>query len=125
MEKRFRVLRVIGTLWKVFAWIELIIGILSAIGVLIMGILGSGSFLLQFLGERANVIPGAMGLVSSIVIFLALLVGTVVYFLVLYAVGELIYLLLAIEENTRRTQQWLQQAISSGSEGPASAPAAS
>ena len=125
MEKRFRVLRVIGTLWKVFAWIELIIGILAAFGVLLMGILGSGSFLLQFLGERANMIPGAMGLVSSIVAFIALLVGTIVYFLVLYAVGELIYLMLAIEENTRQTQQWLQQAISSESGRSASPPSAS
>jgi len=122
MEKRFRVLRVIGTLWKVFAWIELIVGILSAIGVLIMGILGSGSFLLQFLGENANVIPGAMGIVSSIVAFVVLLVATIVSFLVLYAVGELIYLMLAIEENTRRTQQWLEQAVSGGSQRPSSPP---
>ena len=123
MEKRFRVLRIIGTLWKVFAWIELIVGILSALGVLIMGILGTGGFLLQFLGERASMVPGAMGLVSSIVAFIALLVATIVYFLVLYAIGELIYLMLAIEENTRRTRQWLEQAGGGGSERPASPPA--
>jgi len=122
MEKRFGVLRIIGTLWKVLAWIELIVGTLSAFGVLLMGILGSGSFLLQFLGERANVIPGAMGLVSSIVAFIALLVGTIVYFLVLYAVGELMFLMLAIEENTRGTRRWLEQAAGGGSEQAASPP---
>jgi hypothetical protein len=122
MEKRFGVLRIIGTLWKILAWIELIVGTLSAFGVLLMGILGSGSFLLQFLGERANVIPGAMGLVSSIVAFIALLVGTIVYFLVLYAVGELIFLMLAIEENTRETRRWLEQAGGGGSEQAASPP---
>ena len=116
MEKRFRVLRIIGTLWKVFAWIELIVGILSALGVLIMGILGTGGFLLQFLGERASMLPGAMGLASSIVAFIAILVGTVIYFLVLYAVGELIFLMLAIEENTRRTRQRLEEAAGGGAD---------
>lgn len=122
MEKRFRVLRIIGTLWKVLAWIELIVGILSALGVLIMGVLGSGGFLLQFLGENAGLISGAMGIVSTIVAFVVLLLATIVSFLVLYALGELIYLVLAIEENTRRTRQRLEQAAGSGSERPSSPP---
>ena len=43
MEKKFRVLRIIGTLWKVLAWIALIGGILSSLGILLTGILGSGA----------------------------------------------------------------------------------
>jgi len=41
-------------------------------------------------------------------LFIVSLIMTILYFLALYAVGELIYLLLAIEENTRLAAQWIQ-----------------
>ncbi len=113
MDKQFRVLRIIGTLWKVLAWIALIGGILLSLGMLLFGILGSGTVLLRFLGENARALPGAIGIVSSIVGFLSILIVSIIYFLVLYAVGELIFLLLAIEENTRRTMQRLERAAAS------------
>ncbi|MGD2104055.1 MAG: hypothetical protein PVJ55_02935 [Anaerolineae bacterium] len=112
MERKFNVLRIIGTLWKVLAWITLVGGILLSVGVLLIGVLGSGGFLLRLLGEESAAIPGAMGIVSSILGFLVTLAGAVIYFLILYAVGDLIYLLLAIEENTRQTMRSLQQEIS-------------
>lgn len=116
MESKFRVLRIIGTLWKVLAWITLIGGILLAIGVLLAGILGSGGALLRQFGQDPSVMPGAVGVVSGIAGFIIAAITSVIYFLLLYAVGELIYLLLAIEENTRRTMQLMQQ------EGPSEAP---
>jgi hypothetical protein len=108
MEKKFRVLHIIGTLWKVLAWVALIVGVLSSLGILLVGILGSGGFVLRYLGQDPGVMPGAMSAVGGIVGFVAGLIGTVVYFLILYAVGELIYLLLAVEENTRRMAQLMQ-----------------
>lgn len=122
MNKKFSVLRIIGTLWKILAWIALVGGILLSVGVLLVGVLGSGRFLMQYLGQDVRAIPGAMGLVSSIVAFLIMLVISVIYFLVLYAVGDLIFLLLAIEENTRRTSEWIERSTSTQAEQPDSPP---
>jgi len=108
MNGKFRVLRIIGTLWKVLAWIVLVGGILFSLGLLLVGLLGSGGALLRLFGQDVSAMPGAMGIVSSIVGFVVTFVATIIYFLVLYAVGDLIYLLLAIEENTRRTARLIR-----------------
>ncbi|MBE9471159.1 MAG: hypothetical protein IMY75_03490, partial [Chloroflexi bacterium] len=50
MEKKFKVLRIIGTIWKILAWIVLIVGVLSSIGVLLMSIFGGG--MLSQLGQE-------------------------------------------------------------------------
>lgn len=119
MERKFNVLRVIGTLWKVLAWITLIGGILFSLGILLVGVLGSGGALLRLFGQESAALPGAMGLVSSVVGFGIALVSALIYFLILYAVGDLIYLLLAIEENTRQTMHALKQNRDAEVMGPA------
>ncbi len=108
MEKKFKVLRIIGTIWKILAWIVLIVGVLSSIGVLLMSIFGGG--MLSQLGQEYGELvwaSWAFGLAGGIVGFIVSLIATIINFLLLYAVGELIYLLLAIEENTRQAQ-WVQ-----------------
>lgn len=122
MESKFRILRIIGTLWKVFAWIELVVGVVVSLGLLLFGLLGSGGALFQLFGQESSGIMGAFGLVSSVVGFVIVLVTSVVYFLILYAVGELICLLLAIEENTRRTAQWIQGSADTDDEPATAAP---
>ncbi len=122
MEKKFKVLRTIGTVWKILAWITLIVGVLSSIGVLLTSIFGGG-MLSQF-GQEYGQVPRTswiFGLAGGIVGFIVLLVITIVYFLLLYAIGELVYLLLAIEENTRLAAQWIQ-AHSAPSAYPAAPP---
>lgn len=106
--KKFRVLRIIGTIWKILAWIVLILGVIGAFASLLLAILGSdimrgwmGNY-----GPMRRVEPGLGGVVGGIVTFIVTLIFTVVYFLMLYAVGDMIYLLLDIEENTRMTAQW-------------------
>ncbi len=114
MEKKFKVLRIIGTIWKVLAWIVLIIGILFSAGMLLTSVLGGG--MAGQLGLREGQMPlgpWAFGVVGGIVTFVVSLIATVIYFLMLYAVGELIYLLLAIEENTRLSTQWIQAYLAS------------
>ena len=113
MDKKYRALRIIATLWKVLAWILLIVGILSSLGVLLIGILGSGGFVLRYLGQDPGLVQGAMSAVSGIVGFIGGLIATMVYFLILYAIGELIDLLLAIEENTRLAAKAIQGQASS------------
>jgi hypothetical protein len=110
MDRKFGVLRIIGTLWKVLAWITLVVGILLSFGVLLVGLLGSGGAVLRSFGPDVRAVPGAMGIVSTILGFLFALITTIIYSLVLYAVGDLIYLLLAIEENTRRTVRYMREA---------------
>jgi hypothetical protein len=114
MERKFRVLRIIGTLWKVLAWIALVVGTLSALGVFLVGVLGSGGVVWRYLGQDPGVMPAALGLVSGIAGGIVGLIAAIIYFLILYAVGELVFLLLAIEENTRLTVDWMQYWAGSG-----------
>ena len=95
---RFGVLRLVATLFKVFAWITLVSSILGALGV---GVLGS---MLQETWMDATLIP--MLLVdgsSGIVIGVILIASGILTFLSLYAAAEGIQVQLAIEENTRLT----------------------
>ena len=104
MEKKFRVLRFIGTIYKILAWIALVGGVLFAIGSLIAMIVGGGQ---AFVPHRyREFVPGAL---TGVVSFLISLVMAVLYFVMLYGIGEGIFLFLAIEENTRATAHMLQE----------------
>lgn len=86
MEKRFQSLRIIATLFKILAVIIVIAGIIaSAVGVV--------SFAINHRGMGL----GRLGLFSGINFLIGGLIGGLFF----YGFGELIYLLLAIEENTR------------------------
>ena len=97
VPKRFDILRFLSALLKVFAWISLVIFILSAIGVAIFG--GQvGQLLASAGGDNYSALVGGVGGVLSAIVIL--LIG-LWYFVLLYAFGEGISLLLAMEENTR------------------------
>lgn len=100
MEKRFRALRTIGTLFKVLAWIELVLTILASLFVAIGGLVGS-------LGDSVvgQNVPGlaAEGVLVALFAGAGALIIGVLYFLLLYAAAEGIYVILSIEENTRLT----------------------
>ncbi|MFO7908230.1 MAG: hypothetical protein R6U98_36665 [Pirellulaceae bacterium] len=116
MKKKFKVLRIIGTLWKMLAWIVLVGGILSSIGILLAGLLVDGGLSSQF-GQQMGqspLGPFVTGARVAVVGFIGGLIVTAGCFLVLYAVGEMIYLQLAIEENTRLTTQWIQYQVEAG-----------
>lgn len=109
MEKKFKVLRIIGTVWKVLAWIVLIFGIIGAFGTLLGSIFGSGfmgQMMRQYGRQGTPWVPG-FGIVGGIITFVVMLIVAVFYFLMLYAIGEMIYLFLDVEENTRSTAQWI------------------
>lgn len=105
MDRRFTALRVIGTVFKILAWITLILGLLTAVGMLILGFTLSGE-------------TGLLGLslgspLAGVAMFVAFIIMAVFGFLTLYAVGESVYLFLSIEENTRRTAFLAQQQYTS------------
>jgi hypothetical protein len=105
MEKKFRALRVVGTLYKVLGVIILIVAIVGAIGSCAIGVLGGTA--LQSLGSNLDtgmglrglgVLGGALGgIISGLVALIAGGIGG----LTLFATGEAIYLLIDLEENTR------------------------
>jgi hypothetical protein len=98
--KRFGVLRLVGWILKVWAWITLVGSILAAI---FAGIAAGGS--LQLLG---NQVPEALApLLTStsggIMVGGGVLLSGIILFLMWYAFGDSIHTQLAVEENTRLT----------------------
>ncbi len=102
MVRRFRALRIVSVIFKVFAWIALISGVLAAIGVIFGGV--AGITFVTGIGDTA--IPGGFLVVIGAAI--AMLLGAFVYFVMLYASSEAIELALAIEENTREVSYYLR-----------------
>jgi len=103
MNKRYKVLRFIGSLYKVMGAALAIFTILGAIGSCLISIF-SGSVMDSMMRSYSDY-PGFSGLFSGVlggVIagFFLLLYGGISAAL-LYAFGELIFLLIDIEENTR------------------------
>jgi len=102
IEKRYRILRFIALLLKIFAWLALLIGIFGSFGVAFSVSSTSNGLKLQsgMPGLESWMIGGAMlvfGVLTSLF-----------YFSAMFAAGELLTLALAIEENTRATMLWLQ-----------------
>jgi len=101
VPKRFGVLRFFGTLLKVIAWIVLILAILSAIGVALAGSTLFNTFGSQLGSQAQNL--SALGAGGGILAGIFVVILGLVYFLILYVVGESLHLQLAVEENTRLT----------------------
>lgn len=101
VPKRFDILRFFSGLLKVLAWINLVIAILSAIGIALAG--GQMGPFLQLAGEQFAPMASMMAGIGGIVLAVFVLLGGLFYFVLLYAMGEMISLQLAVEENTRLT----------------------
>lgn len=104
MQKKYGVLRIIATINKVIAWIVLVLGVLGGCVSLVAGVLPG----LAATGSRTA--PGLLvgGLAAGIVTSVGAIFISVIYFLVFYSFGELIYLLIDLEENTRATAEQLK-----------------
>lgn len=108
MSKKFGILRFIGTIYKVIGIILAVIAVLGALGVCLTSVAGSVavSDLSQQLGVQEW---GAFGPIGGIVTGLGILIGVGLAAVSQYAIGEAIYLFLAIEENTRATAALIQR----------------
>jgi hypothetical protein len=108
MEKRYRALRIIATFYKIAGALVLVFALLAAVGLCLAGVLGGTA--LESLSSDLGDMRG-MGLMSSalggIIAGLGLLIGGTVSGLTLFATGEGISLLIAMEENTRAAAQYL------------------
>lgn len=99
VPKRFDILRFFSGLLKVLAWINLVFAILAAIGIALAG--GQMGPLLQVAGEQFAPMASMVAGVGGIVLAVFVLLGGLFYFVLLYALGEMISLQMAVEENTR------------------------
>lgn len=117
MDRRFTALRVIGTVFKILAWISLIFGLLVAVALLVLGFTLSG--------EQGPLGLDLGGPLAGIAMFVVSLISSVIGFLTLYAIGESVYVFLAIEENTRRSAFIAQQQYTSYPTGYPPTPAPS
>jgi len=86
MEKKFQSLRIIATLFKILAIVIVIAAVIAAVAGVV-----------SFAVSHRNMGLGRLGLFSGINFLIGGLIGGLFF----YGFGELIYLLLAIEENTR------------------------
>lgn len=111
MERRYRALRIIGTIYKVCGGIVGIITILIAVALCALSAMGGAGAdtIARDLGRDtglSGLLSGVVG--GAILSALAILYGGGLA-ITLYAAGEAVYLLLALEENTRATAMALQQ----------------
>jgi hypothetical protein len=121
MERKYRALRTIATIFKIVGWIVLVVGILTACGSSGMIVLGGGTSLTSAFGVRGG---GDLGLVISLVValfaFIVTLVTVGLYALLLIAAAEGIHVFLDIEENTRQMARRLAQGGAPGGQAPPS-----
>jgi hypothetical protein len=117
MEKKYRALRFVGTVYKVFGIITGVLTAISAIGFCAMSILG-GSLLNGVLTSINNSVSGSSssgpaglfsGILAGVLAGGFILISGGITAITLYAAGEGIYLAIALEENTRSTASLLQQ----------------
>ncbi len=104
MKKRFGVLRLLATTLKVLGIVVAALGVLGGLGTLIMSIAGGDMW--SSLGYDAN--SGFLvGLASSF----GIVIGGILSAVTLYGYGELLLLLLSMEDNTFRTVKLLEDVI--------------
>ncbi|MDT8899018.1 MAG: hypothetical protein ACPLUL_11680 [Thermanaerothrix sp.] len=99
MEKRFGALRVIGIIFKVLGVIVFLIALIAAVAALVGGaarMLGPGDwrFMMRGLGVLGSLWILLWGAISAVF---------------LYGIGEVLDLLIAVEENTRATRLLLER----------------
>ena len=104
MKKRFGVLRILATILKVLGIITAALAVLGALGTLIVSFAGGDIW--SMIGYDAN-----SGFFVGIVGSFGILILGILYAVMLYGYGELLMLLLSMEDNTFKTVQLLEEVI--------------
>jgi hypothetical protein len=110
MQRKYGALRFVGTVYKVVGIVVAVITLLVVLGACLFSVLGAGALggLGRELRRETDLGPFLGSTVGSVIGALFGLLYGGGFALTLYALGEGIYLLLALEENTRLTAQILQ-----------------
>ncbi|MBA4421270.1 MAG: hypothetical protein C0391_08990 [Anaerolinea sp.] len=111
MIKKYKALRFVGTVYKIFGYIILVTTILGAVGTCLSGLLG-GAILAPLADELGSGFAAGSGFSAALfgILFglLVLLYGGIIGISML-AAGEGVYLLIDLEDNTRQTVELLQK----------------
>jgi uncharacterized protein (DUF697 family) len=103
MQKRYGVLRFISGFYKVVGIIMAVFTLLSALGICATSVLGTSGLVQTLQNSGLPVGLGATSVVAGILAALATIIGGALAALGTYAFGELISLMISMEENTRAT----------------------
>lgn len=125
MERKYRTLRFIASLLKVIGIIVGVLALLSSLAICATSVLG-GAALERGMWDYSQRTFGLgifTGLIGGILAALIPIIFGGIQALVLFGVGEAIYVQIDIEENTRLTGQAITRMLAT-SEGPARQPAA-
>lgn len=120
MEKRYSALRILGTVYKVLGIIAAVLTVLAAVALCGTSVLGGAA--LDSMGREYGQDFGGGGMFGGVMGGVVLSVLSVLYggiiAITLYAFGEMIYLLIALEENTRATAAMLHGRAGGAGGGP-------
>jgi len=105
VEKKYKILRIVAFVWKIVAWVILVISVLGGCASLVMTLMAGNQLSRQTSALGLGMLGGTVGGITIAVV--AILVG-LFYFISLYAVAEMIDVALALEENTRATSEQLK-----------------
>lgn len=112
MEKKYKALRTIGTIYKVLGIIAGVLTVLAMVAFCATSIFGGAAFDMLNSGRDGMGMGGVFGGVFG---GIALALGALIYgggaAITLYAFGEGVYLLIDLEENTRSTNLLLRKQI--------------
>lgn len=100
MQKRFSVLRVTASVFKVLGIVGVIFAVIAS-GLTVAAASAGPQLMTSVIGPGNYVDMGTSGFVAGLFGAVLVLAGGLITALCIYAVGELINLLLAVEENTR------------------------
>ncbi len=121
MQTEFGVLRFISGFYKVVGIIVGVLTILSALGICATSVLGSSALTGLNQDLQSSGLPFLVsGVFAGIIGAIGTIIGGALAALGLYAFGELISLLISLEENTRATAAALQTRPAPGSAPQAS-----
>ena len=114
MEQRFHALRTIGSIFRILGYITLVLTVLAALAFCGLSIVGGT--LIQSASQSFGFNSSGGGFVGALFGgllggFLVLLYGGFISLWVI-AFGELIYLLIGVEENTRKTNFLIENQMS-------------
>jgi hypothetical protein len=110
MEQRYHALRTIGSIFRVVGYIILVLTILAALAICGISVIGGSVF--ESTSQGLGVSSTGAGFLSGLFGGLLLGIGVILYggliALSFLAFGEGIFLLLGIEENTRKTSYLIE-----------------
>lgn len=111
MERKYAGLRLAGTVYKVLGIIVGVITILAALGICVTSLLGGAAMnsLAGDFGGNAGMMGSLGGVLGGLLGGLFALIYGGAMALGLYAFGEMMQLMIALEENTRATAAVLMQ----------------